>query len=268
MIEVLLAGEVCIAPPERRAIFHLGRNFCGSQLIVRPLSSIFHAGNGLGIYGRLDRTEAFQFWLGIQRRDRIIKYEIYDNDERERNRPLDKTQFFIGSIMGMIFRMTVRVVFHMHIVYHAMHMERTPLTLEKIAIKATRWIGSTQSLVAHTVVFAVSFLLVVLGIPFDRVLLVLTTVLSLEAIYLSIFIQMSVNRSEARLNAVSEDIEEIQEDVEGIEKDVDEIQKDIDEIQEDVEEIQEDVEGIEKDVEEIHEDHVHDPKEHKEQKKA
>ncbi|MCC6323696.1 DUF1003 domain-containing protein, partial [Candidatus Nomurabacteria bacterium] len=80
----------------------------------------------------------------------------------------------------------------------------------------------------------------------DKILLVVTTLVSLEAIYLSIFIQMSVNRQARKLHAVArdveeiqEDVEEIQEDVEGIEKDVDEIQKDVDEIQEDVEEIQE-----------------------------
>jgi methyl-accepting chemotaxis protein len=78
---------------------------------------------------------------------------------------------------------------------------------------------------------------VALGAPLDRVLLILTTIVSLEAIYLGIFIQMTVNKNTA-------DIDEIQEDVEDIAEDVDEIQKDIDEIQEDVDEIQEDVDEI------------------------
>lgn len=123
-------------------------------------------------------------------------------------------------------------------------MDRKPLTLEKIAIRATRWIGSIQSLVVHTAAFVVSFALVAFGVPFDRVLLVLTTVLSLEAIYLSIFIQMSVNRSERRLHAVSKDIDEMQEDIEEISEDVHEIQEDIEEIEKDVDEIQEDIEEI------------------------
>ena len=114
--------------------------------------------------------------------------------------------------------------------------------LEQLAIKATTWIGSTASLVVHTVVFLVSFSLVLFGIPFDRVLLVLTTVLSLEAIYLSIFIQMSVNRHESRLHEVSEDIEEISEDIEEISEDIEEISEDVEDIQEDIEEIQEDIE--------------------------
>ena len=123
--------------------------------------------------------------------------------------------------------------------------------LEKIAIRATRWVGSTQSLMVHTVLFVVAFILVLVGIPVDRVLLVLTTIVSLEAIYLSIFIQMSVNRSERRIKHVSREIQEISEDVEGIEKDIDEIQADVDEIQEDVEGIEKDIDEIEKDVDDI-----------------
>lgn len=125
--------------------------------------------------------------------------------------------------------------------------------LEQFAIRTTTWIGSTQSLLVHTALFIVSFIIVILGVPLDRVLLVVTTLVSLEAIYLSIFIQMSVNRSEARLSSVSENLEEIQEDVENIEFDVNEIQEDIDEIQENVDEIQED---IEEDTSEAHIDHV------------
>ena len=106
-------------------------------------------------------------------------------------------------------------------------------------MRATRWIGSPASLVFHTAMFIISFLLYFLGVPFNTILLVLTTVVSLEAIYLSIFIQMSVNRQAKQLEEVSEDVEEIQEDVEEIQEDIDEIQEDVDEIQEDVEDIQE-----------------------------
>lgn len=125
----------------------------------------------------------------------------------------------------------------------------------------SRWIGSSSSLILHTTLFVVAFLLPFFGINIQTVLLVVTTIVSLEAIYLSIFIQMAVNRQAKELELVSEDIgeiqedvEEIQEDVEGIEKDVEEIQKDVDEIQEDVEEIQEDVDEIQEDVDEISDD--------------
>lgn len=150
-------------------------------------------------------------------------------------------------------------------------MRQTKKKLEDVANNATSWIGSIESLLIHTLIFAVSFSLVLFGIPIDRVLLVLTTVLSLEAIYLAIFIQMSVNQNTLRLNKVEHniediavdvgniehDIDEIQEDVQGIEKEVTEIGDNVEGIQEDVEGIQEDVEGIQGNVEEIAEDVEH-----------
>ncbi len=133
--------------------------------------------------------------------------------------------------------------------------------LEKVALNATSWLGSIESLFVHTLAFVVSFSLVLFGIPFDRVLLVLTTVLSLEAIYLAIFIQMSVNQSAVRLAQVesdiediAEDVEEIAEDVEGIEKGVEEISDNVEEMQEDMEHIEKDIDEIQKDVDEIQED--------------
>lgn len=107
-------------------------------------------------------------------------------------------------------------------------------TLGSVASRATRWIGSTSSLLVHTIIFAGSFALYFLGFDFEKILLVVTTIVSLEAIYLSIFIQMSVNKH-------AQDLEEVAEDVEGIQEDIDEIQEDVEEIQEDVDEIQEDV---------------------------
>jgi len=121
--------------------------------------------------------------------------------------------------------------------------------MEEVAIKTTKWIGSTGSLLVHTFLFAVAFILYFFGIPLDEILLILTTIVSLEAIYLSIFIQMSVNRQYSKLHAVAQDVDEIQEDVEDIQEDIDEIQKDVDDIQEDVEDIQEDDDGDKKDEE-------------------
>ncbi len=119
-------------------------------------------------------------------------------------------------------------------------LQRNKIKLEKGADKATRWIGSTRSLIVHTVLFLGAFSLPLFGISLERVLLVLTTLLSLEAIYLAIFIQMSVNKNTKDIEIIQEDVEDIQEDIEEIEEDVDEIQKDVDEIQEDIEEIEED----------------------------
>jgi uncharacterized protein YlxW (UPF0749 family) len=111
--------------------------------------------------------------------------------------------------------------------------------------KLTTWIGSLQSLVVHTLVFACSFIFALTGVvSWSFMLLVLTTVLSLEAIYLAIFIQMTVNRHSEDLAEVTEDVEDIQENIEEISSDVENIQEDVEEIQENVDEIQEDVEEI------------------------
>jgi len=117
--------------------------------------------------------------------------------------------------------------------------------------RAMMWIGSISSLIVHTILFAGSFALALFGIGLDHILLVVTTVVSLEAIYMAIFIQMAVNRNTHSLKEVEKDIDEIQVDVDEMQEDVDEIQKDIDEIQVDVDEIQEDVDEIQKDIDEI-----------------
>ncbi len=104
----------------------------------------------------------------------------------------------------------------------------------------TKWVGSRTSVFLHTVFFAAMFSLPFFGFDTQSILLVLTTVVSLEAIYLSIFIQMTVNHN-------TESLEEVEEDIEGIAEEVEEISEDIDEIQHNVDEIQHDVLEIEKD---------------------
>lgn len=126
--------------------------------------------------------------------------------------------------------------------------------LENVALTATKYIGSLPSLIIHTLFFVGIFALSLFGYSFEAILLILTTVVSLEAIYLSIFIQMTVNKQSQQIALVSEDVEEISEDVEEISKDIDDIQEDVEEISKDIDDIQEDVEGISEDVEEISED--------------
>ncbi len=125
-----------------------------------------------------------------------------------------------------------------------------PKNIEKTALSITRAVGSPLSIVIHTIVFLSSFALTFFGyVDFERMLLLLTTLVSLEAIYLALFIQMTINYQGQSLAAVSADVEEIQEDVEEISEDVGEIQEDVEELQEDVEEISEEVEEISEDVE-------------------
>jgi septal ring factor EnvC (AmiA/AmiB activator) len=103
-------------------------------------------------------------------------------------------------------------------------------------------IGSVPSLILHTCFFSLFFIAAWLQVfTIDFALLVLTTLVSLEAIYMAIFIQMAVNRNTQSLYEVEEDIEEIQEDVGEIQEDVGEIQEDVAEVQENMDEIQEEI---------------------------
>lgn len=135
------------------------------------------------------------------------------------------------------------------------HRPASPMNdLELMALSVIRAVGSVWSVIIHTLIFASAFVLVLMGADFERVLLVLTTLVSLEAIYLSIFIQMSVNFQARALANVEKDIDDIQENVEEISHDVEEIAEDVEEIAEDVEDIAEDVEEMQEDIDEIQED--------------
>lgn len=123
-----------------------------------------------------------------------------------------------------------------------------------LPIRITNWMGTTQSLIIHTVVFLGIFLLPFFGFDFDQLLLILTTAVSLEAIYLALFIQMTVNRNTQSLQDVEENIDEIQEDVEGIEGDFGEIQEDVEDLETNLQMVNRNVQELEDDVEEISED--------------
>lgn len=96
--------------------------------------------------------------------------------------------------------------------------------VEKASISLPRLIGTPISIIIHTLFFISIFSLRIIGVGTEDILLILTTVVSLEAIYLSIFIQMSVNKATESLEAVEDEIEDIQEDVEDISEDIDDIQ--------------------------------------------
>lgn len=112
--------------------------------------------------------------------------------------------------------------------------------LGKKSMVMTKWIGTPASLVVHTLIFAVAFILPFFGVfSIDEILLILTTLVSLEAIYLAIFIQMTINRQTKQIEDVGENIEGIQEEVEDLGEDVQEISKDVEDISEDIDKIQE-----------------------------
>ncbi|MES2006791.1 MAG: DUF677 domain-containing protein [Patescibacteria group bacterium] len=139
--------------------------------------------------------------------------------------------------------------------------------IQQTALGFTRWVGSPMSILAHTVFFAGCFIAAYIHlIEFDRMLLVLTTVVSLEAIYLAIFIQISLNSANEAIEEIEKDVDEIQEDVDEIQEDVEGIEKDVDEIQEDVHEIEKDVDEIQEDVEEMTEEEEAEEKAQKAEK--
>lgn len=91
-------------------------------------------------------------------------------------------------------------------------MSKTFVPLEKISFKLISWVGTPYSVIFHTLLFLAVPALVLLGFELRSILLMFTTWLSVEAIYLAIFIQMSVNRNTESLEEVEEDIEDIQEE--------------------------------------------------------
>ena len=88
--------------------------------------------------------------------------------------------------------------------------------------------GSTQSILAHTVILTIAFGLIPLGLNPNSVLLVMTTILSIEAIFLAIFIQRAVNKQSIRLESAIDKI--VQNVTENIEEPLDEVVAEIREI--------------------------------------
>jgi low affinity Fe/Cu permease len=83
---------------------------------------------------------------------------------------------------------------------------RRKVDLERISDVVTNALGSTISVIAHSALFVAIFGLWVFGVGFDEILLILTTAVSLEAIYLSIFIQRSTNRQAVRIESAVDEI--------------------------------------------------------------
>lgn len=126
--------------------------------------------------------------------------------------------------------------------------------IEALALAAPQYLGSPMSLILHSIFFVGIFVLKFFGFSIDQIFLMLTTIVSLEAIYLAIFIQMTVNQHSKQIEEVSDDIEEISDDVDEMSKDVDHLHENIEEIGEDVEEMSKDIDTIQEDVKEISDD--------------
>lgn len=105
--------------------------------------------------------------------------------------------------------------------------------IDQISNWFTHSIGTNTSIVIHSLFFVGVFILTLFGVSIDKVLLILTTAVSLEAIYLAIFIQMTVNKTTKSLASVEEDIDDIQENVDDLQEDVDSLEVNVKEISDD-----------------------------------
>jgi len=98
--------------------------------------------------------------------------------------------------------------------------------LSEIPDILVKWVGTTNSLVAHTLFFAFSFLSHwIFRLSLESVLLILTTVVSLEAIYLAIFIQRSVNQQSNRLEDVEDALDDVEESLDDVEESIDDVEE-------------------------------------------
>ncbi len=82
--------------------------------------------------------------------------------------------------------------------------------IEKISDSLIQAVGTPISVLIHTIFFAGIFMLTFFGWTIDKVLLLLTTLLSIEAIYLALFIQMTINKTNESIEDVEKDIDSIQ----------------------------------------------------------
>lgn len=124
--------------------------------------------------------------------------------------------------------------------------------IKDLPVTITDWIGSTSSIIVHTIFFVGIFALYVFNVKFSDILLILTTAVSLEAIYLAIFIQMTVNRNTQSLVEVEGDIDEIEKDIDKLEEE--EAKDDLHELTttETLGRIQNDLKKLSEDIEEFH----------------
>lgn len=112
--------------------------------------------------------------------------------------------------------------------------------VNKVSDSFGRWIGSNASIIFHTIFFVGCLLApLVFAISSDSILLILTTLVSLEAIYLAIFIQRSVNEQSVRLTEVEESIDDVEEALDDVEEALDDVEEALDEVEEGLDDVEE-----------------------------
>lgn len=81
--------------------------------------------------------------------------------------------------------------------------------IEKIAETITKWVGSISSLFVHTIIFAIVMTSSLFGSTFSDREIFLTNFVSIEAIYLAILIQMTVNKQLIQERHIDKDIDSL-----------------------------------------------------------
>lgn len=81
--------------------------------------------------------------------------------------------------------------------------------LELMAENVATWVGSVASLIVHTLLFILMFCLYFFGVSLPNILLIATTVVSFEAIYLNVLVQMTVNKHSKHLKKHNEEFEKL-----------------------------------------------------------
>ena len=105
--------------------------------------------------------------------------------------------------------------------------------MHELAKKITQWIGTPQSIIVHTIFFVAMLSWFYVDVPNrDHILLVLTTVVSLEAIYQMLFLQLTVNQHGKELTEVKTAMDEVTETVEEMQETVEEVQETVGDIHE------------------------------------
>lgn len=120
------------------------------------------------------------------------------------------------------------------------------ITIVMLSEKLIEWLGTPTSILIHTLFFIGMFITLLFGWTMEEMLLMLTTILSIEAIYLALFIQMSLNKTTENLENVEDDIEIIQKSDKLDDIQDEKIEKTLLTIHERIQRIQTDLESISK----------------------
>lgn len=123
---------------------------------------------------------------------------------------------------------------------------RRKISIAVLSEKLIEWLGTPTSILIHTLFFIGMFATLFFGWALDKMLLILTTILSIEAIYLALFIQMSLNKTTENLEDVEEDIEIIHKSDKLDDIQDEKIEKTLSTINERILRIQSDLESISK----------------------